>query len=388
MDAMVRTLVADRLIFFAQVLSAVTISFTLGLILPWRLAIVVIAMQPLIVGAFFGKAVMVKNMSKKVLEAQNSSSELASEAVGNHRTISTFLLFWVLRKRVKSNLERVIAETGGMTADLSKGTNALKAIFLILVRKSEVGPNDPNGIKPEKINGDIELKDVDFAYPARPKQLIFTGLSLKVEAGKIMALVGQSGSGKSTIIRFVERFSDPLKGSVEIDGIDIKSYNLRSLRSHIALVSQEPTLFADTIHENIVYGKENATEAEIIKAATLANAHEFIRGVQLSGGQKQRIALARAILKNPVILLLDEATSALDSKSESLVQDALEKMMVGRTCIVVAHRLSTIHNSDSIAVIENGKVVEERSHDELLTNGEMVHTTALSNFSNMKAQNN
>jgi len=197
-----------------------------------------------------------------------------------------------------------------------------------------------------------------------------------------VALVGQSGSGKSTIIGLVERFYDPIKGSVLIDGQDVKSYNLRNLRSYIALVSQEPTLFAGTVRENIIYGKEEVTEGEIRKAAKLANAHEFIssmkdgyetycgeRGVQLSGGQKQRIALARAILKNPAILLLDEATSALDSVSENLVQEALEKMMVNRTCVVVAHRLSTIQKSDSIAVIKNGKVVEQGSHSNLLALG-------------------
>lgn len=237
--------------------------------------------------------------------------------------------------------------------------------------------------------------------------MIFKGLSLKIEAGKTIALVGQSGSGKSTVIGLIERFYDPQNGSVLIDERDIKSYNLKKLRSHIALVSQEPTLFAGTIRENILYGKEDATESEVRKAARLVNAHEFIRyasllfilphkqvtsscffdempfllcssmkdgydtycgerGVQLSGGQKQRIALARAILKDPAILLLDEATSALDSVSENQVQEALEKMMVGRTCVVVAHRLSTIQKADSIAVISNGMVVERGSHYDLL----------------------
>ncbi|CBI16826.3 unnamed protein product, partial [Vitis vinifera] len=257
------------------------------------------------------------------------------------------------------------------------------SVFAILDRQSKIEPEDPERIMVNKaIKGCIELKNVFFSYPTRPDQMIFKGLSLRIEAGKTAALVGESGSGKSTVIGLIERFYDPLNGSVQIDQHDIRSYNLRKLRSHIALVSQEPILFAGTIYENIVYGKENATEAEIRRAALLANAHEFIssmkdgyktycgeRGVQLSGGQKQRIALARAILKNPAIILLDEATSALDSMSENLVQEALEKMMVGRTCVVVAHRLSTIQKSDTIAVIKNGKVVEQGSHSDLLAVG-------------------
>ncbi|KAA8529668.1 hypothetical protein F0562_034232 [Nyssa sinensis] len=440
---MVKSLVCDRLSLLAQVFSAGILAIVLGMTLSWRLAIVIIALQPLIIGSFYSRGVLMKRMSKKVLKAQNKSSDLATEAIGNHRTIVAFsaeekilkllktaqtdakreslkqswyaglglsvsqfltaatagLIFWWGGRLLFHNeitykhlfqtffilvtTGRVIAEAGSMTSDLSKGADAVKSVFMILKRKSKMEPDDPNKINPEKINGEIELRDVYFAYPSRAKQIIFRGLSIKFEAGRTVALVGQSGSGKSTIIGLIERFYDPLKGSVTIDGVDIKSYNLRALRSQIALVSQEPTLFAGTIHDNISYGNENATEAEIIEAASLANAHEFIssmnngysthcgeRGVQLSGGQKQRIALARAILKNPSILLLDEATSALDSTSENLVQDAMEKIMFGRTCVVVAHRLSTIQKSDSIAVIDNGKIAEEGSHQELLARRE------------------
>lgn len=270
-----------------------------------------------------------------------------------------------------------------MTADLSKGTSALKSVFQILQRETKMDPENPDGIKAEKINGEIEFKQVYFIYPARPKQIILRGLDLKIEAAKFVALVGRSGSGKSTIIRLIEGFYDTLSGSIEVDGIDIMRYNLRALRSHIALVSQEPTLFAGTIRDNIAYAKENATEAEIIEASSIANAHEFIsslrdgyetycgeRGVQLSGGQKQRIALARAILKNPAILLLDEATSALDVNSEKLVQEALERTMSGRTSLVLAHRLSTIQKADKIVVIDRGRVIEEGNHSELLALGE------------------
>jgi len=224
---------------------------------------------------------------------------------------------------------------------------------------------------------------VDFVYPARPNAMILRNFCLQIKAGSNVALVGKSGCGKSTIIGLIERFYDPVKGLVLIDGQDIKSFNLRSLRKHIALVGQEPTLFAGSIRENIAYGKENATEAEIVEAAKAANAHEFIsslndgyetnagnRGTQLSGGQKQRIAIARAIIKNPSILLLDEATSALDAHSESLVQEALDKVTVGRTTIVVAHRLSSIQNADCIAVIEKGSVVEQGNHAHLMAKGE------------------
>ncbi|KAF5957361.1 hypothetical protein HYC85_004586 [Camellia sinensis] len=412
---MVRTLVADILALVTQAISSATLSIILGLVLAWKLALAAIAMQPLIISTFYMKAIMMRSMSKKILKAQNKSttqigpkneSLKQSWYAGFGLFVALFLtaanagiLFWyggklLYHKEIKyKNLfqtffslvstGRIIAETGSMNMGLLKGTNALKSIFMILKRTSKMNPDKKDGINPVKISGNIELKEVDFFYPTRPKQMILTGLSLKIDAGKIVALVGQSGSGKSTIIRLIQRFYDPSKGSVEIDGFDIKFYNLRALRSHIAWVGQEPTIFAGSIHENIAYGKENVTEAEIIEASTLANAHEFIssmeegyatycgeRGVQLSGGQKQRLALARAILKNPAILLLDEATSAIDVKMENLVQDALEKTMVGRTCLVVAHRLSTIQKSDKISVIDKGRVVEEGSHDELLSKGE------------------
>ena len=279
---------------------------------------------------------------------------------------------------------RAIADAGTMTTDLAKGSDAVGSVFAVLDRCTTIEPEDPNGYLPEKIKGLISFVNVDFAYPTRPNAVIFKDFSIEIEEGKSTAIVGPSGSGKSTIISLIERFYDPLKGSVRIDGHDLKSYNLRSLRRHIALVSQEPGLFAGTIRENIMYGaaSENIDESEIIEVAKAANAHEFItslsngydticraRGLQLSGGQKQRIAIARAVLKNPSVLLLDEATSALDSQSERLVQDALERVMVGRTSVVIAHRLSTIQNCNVIAVLDKGKVVECGDHSSLLAKG-------------------
>ncbi|KAL7589043.1 hypothetical protein Lser_V15G41113 [Lactuca serriola] len=440
--SLIKSLVGDRMSLLLQVFVSAFLSFLLALIITWRVSIVMIAVQPLLIASFYSKIVLMKNLSAKAKKAQNEGTQLASEAVVNHRTITAFasqgrimrlyeetlkgprkqnikqswfsglglfssqfvttaaisLAFWWGGREMNKGLVTAkemfqvffilmttgknIADAGSMSSDISKGSGAVRSVLAILDRKSEIDPDDTKGLTIKRINGDIELKNVYFSYPSRPEQMILQGLSLRIEAGKTVALVGESGSGKSTVIGMIERFYDPMKGSILIDERDLKDYNLRDLRSHIALVSQEPTLFAGSIRYNIVYGKEEASEVEIRKAAKLANAHEFIssmkdgyetycgeRGVQLSGGQKQRIALARAILKNPAILLLDEATSALDSVSENLVQEALEKMMVGRTCVVIAHRLSTIQKANSIVVIGNGKVLEQGSHSELLSMG-------------------
>ncbi|KAL7178433.1 hypothetical protein ACSBR2_031551 [Camellia fascicularis] len=250
-------------------------------------------------------------------------------------------------------------------------------------RKSEIDPYDTNGQKLDDICGDIELRDVYFSYPARQNELIFSGFSLSIPRGTTVALVGQSGSGKSTVINLIERFYDPQAGEVLIDGINVKEFQLRWIRGKIGLVSQEPALFTSSIRDNIAYGKDGATIEEIKVATQLANAAKFIdklpqgldtmvgeHGIQMSGGQKQRIAIARAILKDPRILLLDEATSALDAESEKIVQEALERVMVNRTTIIVAHRLGTVKNADMIAVIHRGKIVEKGLHSELVQDPE------------------
>ncbi|KAG0483357.1 hypothetical protein HPP92_011441 [Vanilla planifolia] len=241
--------------------------------------------------------------------------------------------------------------------------------LMLLTQKQRVLPD---------IKGDIDFKNVYFRYPSREEQ-IFRGFSLSIKQGTTTALVGESGSGKSTVISLIERFYDPQAGDVLIDGVKINELQLRWLRSKIGLVSQEPILFASSIRDNVAYGKDNATIEEIQLATDSANASRFIDnmpqgldtmvgafGTQLSGGQKQRIAIARAILKDPRILLLDEATSALDTESERTVQEALDRVMKKRTTIVVAHRLSTVRNADSIAVLRHGSIVEKGSHIELV----------------------
>ncbi|KAK4272062.1 hypothetical protein QN277_020662 [Acacia crassicarpa] len=258
------------------------------------------------------------------------------------------------------------------------GQAAAFKMFETIKRKPEIDAYDTSGQKLDDLNGDIELKEVCFSYPTRPNELIFNGFSLSIPSGTTTALVGQSGSGKSTVVSLIERFYDPQAGEVLIDNINLREFNLKWIRGKIGLVSQEPILFSCSIKENIAYGRDGATDEEIRAAAELANATKFIdkfpqgldtmvgeHGTQLSGGQKQRIAIARATLKDPKILLLDEATSALDAESERVVQEALDRIRISRTTVIVAHRLSTIRNADLIAVIHQGKVVEKGSHEEL-----------------------
>jgi len=272
-----------------------------------------------------------------------------------------------------------VAETVSLAPEIIRGGEAVGSVFSILDRSTKIEPDDSEADPVDSLRGDIEFRHVDFAYPTRPDVLVFKDFSLKIRAGQSQALVGASGSGKSSVIALIERFYDATGGKVMIDGKDIRRLNLKSLRLKIGLVQQEPALFAASIFDNIAYGKEGATEAEVMEAARAANVHGFVsalpegyktnvgeRGVQLSGGQKQRIAIARAVLKNPAILLLDEATSALDAESECVLQEALERLMRGRTTVIVAHRLSTIRGVDSIGVVQDGRIVEQGSHSELV----------------------
>ncbi|MFI8491775.1 ABC transporter ATP-binding protein [Peribacillus butanolivorans] len=235
-----------------------------------------------------------------------------------------------------------------------------------------------NAIELPSIKKQIEFQSVDFTYDESVP--VLSNLNLTMKAGQITALVGSSGAGKSTITNLLIRFYDPQQGTIKMDGLDIRDVSLKSIRSQMGIVSQDIILFNGSIRDNIVYGKLDATDDEITESAKAANAHDFIRafpngynsqigerGVKLSGGQKQRIAIARALLKSPQIIILDEATAALDTESEHLIQEALSRLLVNRTSIVIAHRLSTVQNADQIIVLEKGSVHEKGTHEQLLT---------------------
>ena len=272
-----------------------------------------------------------------------------------------------------------IAGLGNFYTELLGAVGATERIREILSMESEVDPRDP-AIDQEfkRFEGNIEYSDVNFHYPTREDIEVMKGISFKIKAGQKVALVGPSGSGKSTIVQLLLRFYNIQSGDIKVDGKNVLDYNISAFRKNFAIVPQEVILFGGTIRENIAYGDPKASDEQIIEAAKKSNSWEFIktfpealgtivgeRGIKLSGGQRQRIAIARAILKDPSILLLDEATSALDAESEKVVQDALNNLMEGRTSIIIAHRLATIREVDCIYVIDNGKIIEQGTHDEL-----------------------
>jgi len=271
-----------------------------------------------------------------------------------------------------------IASLGSFYTEIVSAVGATERIQDILNQDAEVPVRDTKGTSSLSLRGDIEYKDVHFSYPTRTDVQVLRGIDLHIEAGQKIALVGASGAGKSTIVQLLQQFYPIDTGRILVDGKDIATYDLLDFRRNIAVVPQEVLLFGGSIRENIAYGRPAADEEAIIDAARQANAWQFIqefpdgldtlvgeRGVKLSGGQRQRIAIARAILKDPVILLLDEATSSLDAESERLVQEALNTLMQGRTSIIIAHRLATIRDVDCIYVLEGGQVVEQGTHDEL-----------------------
>jgi ATP-binding cassette subfamily B (MDR/TAP) protein 1 len=269
-------------------------------------------------------------------------------------------------------------------ADYGKAKKSFASVFRTIDTPSEINAFEEvnkGKISAENIKGKIEFKNVTFSYPTKPEQKILKNISFTIEAGQSCGLVGYSGCGKSTIIQLLERFYDSTEGEVLIDDINIKDYNLYELRKKIGLVSQEPVLFKRSVYDNILYGRLNATKDEVFEAAKKAVIEKFFNKDQMgtkedpvSGGEKQRLAIARAFLKDPIILLLDEATSALDKESEIEVQKSIDILQKGRTSVAVAHRLSTIVDSDIIFVLESGKVVEQGNHKELLALGQKYAT--------------
>lgn len=277
-----------------------------------------------------------------------------------------------------------LATISEVFGQLQQAAGATERLIEILQEESHILPPVSNAISTATLAAEVEFKDVTFHYPSRPNQPATEALSLTAEQGRVLALVGPSGAGKTTLFELMQRFYDPQSGIITLGGVDIRQIDPDDLRKQMALVPQQPALFSHDVFHNIRYGNPSASDEEVIEAAKKAHAHEFIlklpegyksflgeRGVRLSGGQRQRIAIARAILKDPKILLLDEATSALDSESEHHVQQALQELMKGRTTLIIAHRLSTIQHADKIAVLENGRLVDIGSHQRLLESSEL-----------------
>jgi subfamily B ATP-binding cassette protein MsbA len=295
--------------------------------------------------------------------------------LGGQLTSGALLVFFLYLGK----MYKPMRELSKMTDAVSKASVGFDRVREVLETEAE-GRNLRGARRAPPFKGQIEFENVCLGY--EEDCLILKGLSLKIEPGQVAALVGPTGAGKTTIISLIPRFYDPSQGSVKIDGFDVRSFKIKSLRRQISFVLQESLLFRATIAENIAYGKPEATREEIIQAAQMANAHEFIekmaqgyetmvgeRGVTLSGGQRQRIAIARAIIRNAPILILDEPSSGLDAASEELVFDALNRLMEGKTSIVIAHRLATIMRADVIFVIKEGRVMESGTHQELLARG-------------------
>nr|DAD32947.1 TPA_asm: hypothetical protein HUJ06_011798 [Nelumbo nucifera] len=459
--AMVRGLVGDALALLVQNTATAIAGLAIAFQANWQLALIILVLLPLIGVNGWAQIKFLKGFSADAKKMYEEASQVANDAVGSIRTVASFcaeekvlqlyktkcegpmksgirqglvsgigfglsffLLFSVYSisfyagarlvqdgKTTFWNVFRVffaltmaavgISQSSTLLPDTTKAKASTASVFEIVDRKSKIDPSDISGMTLENVKGEIEFRHVSFSYPTRPDVQIFRDLCLTIHSNKTVALVGESGCGKSTVISLLQRFYDPDSGHIMLDGVEIQKLQLKWLRQKMGLVSQEPVLFNDTIWANIAYGKEgNATEAEILAAAEMANAHKFVsglqqgydtmvgeRGVQLSGGQKQRVAIARAIVKGPKILLLDEATSALDAESERVVQDALDQVMVNRTTVVVAHRLSTIKDADVIVVVKNGVIVEKGNHETLINVKDGAYASLVSLYTSASSSN-
>eukprot|EP00253_Pinus_taeda_P015976 PITA_15976 len=434
----IQDVLAEKLPNFVMNTSLLFSSYFVAFYLTWRLALASFpfVIMLIIPGIMYGRILV--GTSRKFSEAYNIAGNIAEQALSSIRTVFAFVgeertmakfsdaLNGTVKLGLKQGLVKGLAiGSGGVTfgiwafnswygsrlvmyhgasggrifvasicilnGGLALGTAlpniryfsearvACKRVFDMVDREPIIDWEDAKGEILKEVSGKVEFRNVEFAYPSRPESKIFRNFCLTIPANKTVALVGRSGSGKSTAVALLERFYDPLAGEILLDGVNTKTLQLKWLRSQIGLVSQEPALFATSIKENILFGKEGASMDQVIAAAKSSNAHDFIsqlpdgydtqvgeRGVQMSGGQKQRIAIARVMLKDPRLLLLDEATSALDAESERIVQNALDKASVGRTTIVVAHCLFTIRNADMIAVVQSGHVIETGMHEDLI----------------------
>uniref|UniRef100_A0A8C3IEG4 ABC-type xenobiotic transporter n=1 Tax=Chrysemys picta bellii TaxID=8478 RepID=A0A8C3IEG4_CHRPI len=433
--------IGDKVAQLFQNMSTFTVGIVIGFLKGWKLTLVILSTSPLVVlsAAFCSK--MIITLTSKELTAYAKAGAVAEEVLSSVRTVVAFggqekeinrytsnlgeaknlgikkaiasklsvgflyliingcygLGFWygttlILDENTGYSVGTVLAVSAIM---ISPSLNCafvnylLKFYFFSIPQKPTIDSFSSDGHKLDHIKGALEFNNVQFSYPSRPDVQVLKGLTLKIDCGQTVALVGSSGCGKSTMVQLLQRFYDPQEGVITVDGHDIKSLNLRHYREFIGVVSQEPVLFGTTIRNNIRYGREDVTDEEIENAAKEANAYDFImefpdkfntlvgeRGAQMSGGQKQRIAIARALVRNPKILLLDEATSALDTESESVVQAALEKASKGRTTLVIAHRLSTIRTANVIVAIADGAVAEVGTHSELMEKRGLYYSLA------------
>lgn len=452
---MVKTIIADQMSVIVQCISSILIATTVSMKVNWRMALVAWAVMPchFIGGLIHAKSA--KGFASDTATAHSDLVALASESASNIKTIASFchedhilekakislespmentkrqsikygliqgasLCLWniahgvalwytkILVHRNQASFEDgirsyqifsltvpSITELWTLMPTVISAISILTPAFVTLDRQTDIDSDTPQESDLQMIKGNIEFQNVHFNYPSRPEVTILEDFSLQIGAGSKVALVGPSGAGKSSVLALLLRFYDPREGRVLIDGKDIKEYNLKKLRAQIGFLQQEPLLFSCSIRENICYGNDRASEAEIMEVSREANIHDFIsslangydtvvgeKGSQLSGGQKQRIAIARTLLKRPAIMLLDEATSALDGESEKAIVSALESaklknkdgLLSNITQVTVAHRLSTVIDSDTIFVMDKGKVVEMGTHSTLVATSTGIYS--------------